>query len=89
MPATFQSGTQPRLAGIGVDLKVILQRERRIGVNRRDDRTIVIPSALHLNHLPNLRLIDVPITQAQAGNHGHVADFRHMGNDGQRLATLE
>jgi len=76
---------QPCLAGMVADLEVILQRERRIRVSCRDHRVKIIANALHFNRLPGFRLIDVPVTQAQAGNPG----LRYMGDDGQWLAAPE
>lgn len=70
VPAMFKARMQPGVAGVSANLKIILQRESRVGVIRWNDGLVIVSRPFHFHHLPNFGLIDMPVTQAQPGYSG-------------------
>ena len=87
LPAGFQARMQPHGGDFEVSgghyLEMILQRERRVRVFRRDDGMITFVRPRHVNCLPQFGLINTSVTQPNDGV------FGRMSGNGQRLAAME
>src|ERR1044072_9220826 len=64
----LESRKQPGSARVVVNLKMILQREWRIGVLSGNCSVVFLPGLRHRNRLPNLGLINTAKPQVETGN---------------------